>query len=70
MSNFDEIDITILDDGTVKSSNDTISASNHQSADKFVADLARNMGGETVVKKKGKTGHVHNHGKVHEGHSH
>lgn len=66
----DYIDIEILPDGTLKSSNDEISGANHASADKFVADLARNMGGETVVKKKGKTGHTHNKTHIHEGHSH
>ncbi len=69
-NNFDEIEIEILDDGTIKSSNDMISGANHASADKFVADLARKMGGETVVKKKGKTGHAHSHNHEHEKHSH
>ncbi len=70
--NDDLIICEILPDGTIKSTNDMISGANHANAEKFIADLARNMGGDTVTKKKGKTGHTHNHDKnhVHEGHSH
>jgi hypothetical protein len=63
----DKIIITILEDGTIKTQTDTVSAPNHQSADKFLADMARLAGGATEVVRKGKGSH-HHHVHAHEGH--
>lgn len=58
---------TILDEGTIKSTTDAISATNHTSADKFFKHLTELMAGETVVeKRKDIHGHAHDHGHTHE----
>jgi hypothetical protein len=58
----DIINITILEDGTIKSETDLISQANHSSADKFFSFLRGLLGGEE--KRKAKHGHVHTHGTV------
>ncbi len=55
----DEIEIEVLDDGTIKCTTPKISAANHASADGFMKALARMMGGETNITKR--TAHTHVH---------
>lgn len=54
----DKIDITIEEDGTVTVETDGISDQNHMSADEFLRDVEKLVGGERVTKKKR---HVHRH---------
>lgn len=66
----DIIDIEILEDGTIKSSADKISAPNHSSAEAFLSQMEKLAGG--VVKRVGKSGavpglfHKHQHGETHQ----
>lgn len=56
----DVIEVTILDDGTIKTSSNKVSMPNHANADQFLRDIARLAGGEvTRQKKSGTKGHVH-----------
>jgi len=66
----DKMDITILDDGTIKIETDKISAPNHVNAGAFVAEAARLAGGKTEKKMKHSHGlqHEHEHEHEHEGH--
>jgi hypothetical protein len=59
----DTLTIEILDDGTIKTTSDVVSAANHQSAEQFLKDIARLAGGETTreARKDVKQGHVHSH---------
>ncbi len=59
MQKEDEIEITVLEDGTIKVITPKISAANHASADGFMKALARMMGGETNITKR--TAHAHTH---------
>ena len=64
----DVMDIEILDDGTVKITTDKVSGANHRTAEAFLAELARSLGGKTEVRHKhGAHGHLHQHS---HGHSH
>jgi hypothetical protein len=58
---FDTLTIEILEDGTIKTSSDTVSAANHESAEQFLRAIARLAGGETTreARKDVKHGHVH-----------
>jgi hypothetical protein len=66
---FDTLTIEILDDGTIKTSSDAVSAANHESAEQFLRAIARLAGGETTREARNdvKHGHVHSHahGKEH-----
>ena len=65
----DDIDIEILEDGTIKTSTNLVSMPNHSNAESFLKDMARLAGGETLRKKNPKAqGHTHIHG--HETHGH
>ena len=57
--NADSIEIEYLPDGTVKSSNGTISQANHSSADGFFKVLAQLLGGEVTRTKRAHGVHVH-----------
>lgn len=61
----DDIQIEILDDGTVKITTDPISAANHVNADAFLAALGKMLGGATEVKSRGKTVNAHSHAGTH-----
>ena len=58
----DQIQVEILDDGTVSITTDAVSGQNHKSADELLAYLAELTGGPVKVKKR--KGQVHRH--VHE----
>lgn len=60
-----EIDVTILDDGTVKSETGDMSGALHQTADNFLKELARLMGG-AVAETKAKHAHTHSHTHSHD----
>lgn len=55
-----EIDVEILEDGTVRSETGDMSGVNHKSADDFMKYLATLLGGE-VQDTKTKQGHQHTH---------
>jgi hypothetical protein len=55
----DNIIITVLEDGTIKSETDRVSQPNHMSAEAFLRDVGRLAGG--TVEKKHKHGHTHHH---------
>ena len=58
----DTITVEILDDGLIKvTSADKISAPNHMSAERFLADVAKDAGGKRTVKKIGHHAHTHTH---------
>jgi len=61
----DNIAIEILPDGSLKVTTDRVSMPNHTNAEKFLADLAREMGGETKRHRK-----AHSHAHAHGGHHH
>jgi len=70
----DKLTIEILEDGTIKTTSDEVSAANHDNAEQFLRAMARLAGGETTREsRKDMTRHQrHNdssEGKhVHEGH--
>lgn len=55
-----EMDIRILEDGTVRAETGDMGGVTHQQADNFLKELARLMGGDVDVGKV-KQGHVHVH---------
>ena len=57
----DTIDIQILEDGTIKSTTDPISAANHQTAEQFMRDLTTLTGGPTKRERRAGTTHTHHH---------
>jgi len=67
----DKIKVEILEDGVVSITTEGISGKNHMSADQFMEEFKKFMGGEVQTTKTRK-GHVHTH--VHNGvtikHSH
>lgn len=59
----DKMNISILEDGTVRVETEGISQANHYSADEFLQMIERLAGGE--VQSKAKEGHTtHTHGKL------
>ena len=63
--NFDDLQIEILPDGTIKTTTPKISAANHQNSAEFLKFLATLTGGATDIKKRGKHEHAHNHEHTH-----
>ena len=57
---YDEIEIEILADGTIKSTTDRVSAENHSSADGFFR-LLKELSGGDVQKQKRSVHHHHEH---------
>lgn len=58
----DKFQITVLPDGTIKSTTDEISSANHQLAEDFLKMLARLSGGESVrVRRTDVYRHTHIH---------
>jgi len=64
----DEIKWEILEDGTISTSTDAISGTNHQSADDLLKHLHEMAGGDIVIKQR--KGHTHTHTHKHEGARH
>ena len=70
----DQLKIEILEDGTIKTTSDDVSAANHDTAEQFLRAMARLAGGETVREDrkdiKGHHHHVHDHkdDQLHHGH--
>jgi hypothetical protein len=65
--NMDNIQIEVLEDGTISVTTDQVSGANHMSADKLLKELAEVLGGPVAVKKRSKF-HLHGDlsGKLHE----
>jgi hypothetical protein len=63
----DTINVIILDDGTIKTETDKISAPNHSSAEAFLAWVSKMTGGVTKRVGRGKSSqtHTHQHGETH-----
>ena len=59
----DRMDISILEDGTIRIETDKVSGANHANAEQFFKLLAQNAGGESSRARK--AGHTHTH--THEG---
>ena len=55
----DSMEITVLDDGTIKIVTDRFSPAVHWSAEQFVAGVEKLLGGETTVERKTRTAHTH-----------
>jgi len=53
----DEVRIQILKDGTVKMETDGVSAANHSSAEQFIRETNRQLGGKST--RKARKGHSH-----------
>ena len=66
MSNKDEIDIQIKEDGTLVVTTDKISGPNHMNADRFVKKMAEYQGGKVETKKKLGRVHSHTHDHTHD----
>jgi hypothetical protein len=62
MLNFDNIQIEILEDGTIKTTSDKVSAANHGNAEEFLRYIARMAGGETTRTTRGDVQHEQHHG--------
>jgi hypothetical protein len=56
----DTLEITILEDGTIKTETSPISPANHQNAEDFMRDMAVLAGG-AVTRAKRPGAHVHTH---------
>ncbi len=56
----DAIEYEILPDGTVRWTTGVVSQANHQSADAFLRELGRILGGETTIERRiGGVRHAH-----------
>lgn len=61
-----EIQLEILEDGTIKWETGRIPAEHHDAADLFEAELAKMLGGQVIVDRKAaKAPHVHEHNHEH-----
>ena len=59
----DQMTITILPDGTIKTETDPISPQNHSSAEAFMKDVQTLTGGAASRQRRG---HKHSHGHHHQ----
>jgi len=71
MAGKNEIQIEVLEDGTVSVTTDDLAGPNHVSADKLLKELAEALGGTVQIKKRLRLGHAlhvhaHEHGIAHE----
>lgn len=66
----DTMRITILEDGTIRTETDRISAPAHQSAEAFLTGVAKLTGGETTRRSKHGHQHHHHHDHAEAGHGH
>lgn len=59
----DTLTIEILEDGTIKTTSDVVSAANHENAEQFLRSMARLAGGESTREARTDVnhGHVHTH---------
>ncbi|MHB8412531.1 MAG: hypothetical protein ACYDDI_11385 [Candidatus Acidiferrales bacterium] len=66
----DKLVIEILEDGTIKTTSDAVSAGNHDNAEQFLRAMARRAGGETTreARQDAKPHHHHHYGHDHEQH--
>jgi len=64
----DNINLTILQDGTIKSETDKVSAPNHSNAESFLSNIAKLAGGKVQRRRKGAGEHTHKnqHGETHQ----
>lgn len=60
----DIIKVTILEDGTIKSETDPISAPNHQSAEEFLSTVFH-LAGQNGTRIPKELGHSHYHSHTH-----
>lgn len=59
----DKIKITVLEDGTIRTETDRVSAINHNNATQFLHEIAKLAGGPVTERHKhGKHGQAHSHG--------
>lgn len=70
MSVLDKMKITILADGTIKTTSDEVSPANHSSAETFLKDMARLTGGKTTREARTDVKHKEHHHHEHEGEHH
>lgn len=62
MSDFqDEMKITILRDGTIKTVTDAVSPENHDNAEQFIRAMSQRAGGEHTVEQRTDSNHEHHH---------
>lgn len=64
----DIIDVTILDDGSIKIETDKISPANHVGADALVKTITEKLGGKMKIQPKGGKAHHHHHEHEHKHH--
>jgi len=58
----DVVEVEILEDGQVKWTTSKISAPNHSSADRLLAEVGRLLGGEEKIEHRhGRAAHSHSH---------
>lgn len=63
-----EMEIEILADGTVKITTDRFSGPVHVTAERFLAYLEGELGGQTTVRRRAAHVHVHEHAHEHDHH--
>jgi hypothetical protein len=63
-----ELDIEILEDGSLRITSERFSAAVHMTAERFLTEIASLAGGKVVVQKQGKA-HTHSHDHAHD-HAH
>jgi len=67
----DKLTIEILEDGTLKTTTDEVSAANHDNAEQFLRAMARLAGGETTREaRQDRKRHHHHAGSFHRHHLH
>lgn len=66
----DKLHIEILEDGTIKTTTDAVSAANHQSAEEFLRMLTALTGGSARRESRPEHTHRHADGTVHDDHEH
>lgn len=57
----DRMTITVLEDGTIRSSTDSVSGAAHQNAEDFLASIAEMVGGTTTRQARTDIQHQHHH---------
>jgi len=65
MFKLDTLQIEILEDGTIKTLTDAVSAPNHANAEQFLQYMATLAGGETTRQKRSDTQHTQAHTHAH-----
>jgi hypothetical protein len=71
MPGFDELEIEILPDGTIKVQTDKVSAANHVNAEAFLKFMAELAGGKSTRTRRGHHHHAHGeHTHTHEEEKH